>query len=169
MVVQIGTSLGHISDRCVVDCAQSDANWYVGTTAWDVIVPGDITPGYSYCRHLIAFFTSSNYWELVPSDQIVSTKIDYHTSKNSTGDAYALANPDGSELLVYLATAGSFGLKLPGGATKRWRGLWFDPRSGQSVPLANISSASPDTGFIMLHPPSMCDHGDVALRLVVEG
>jgi hypothetical protein len=47
------------------------ANWYVSTTAWDVLVPGDVTPGYSYCRHLIAFFTSAEYWLLENNDAML--------------------------------------------------------------------------------------------------
>lgn len=33
------------------------AAWYLGTTAWDVIIPGTTTAGYSYCRNLVTFFT----------------------------------------------------------------------------------------------------------------
>lgn len=134
------------------------ANWYVGTTAWDVIVPGDITPGYSYCRHLISFFTSSSYWLLEPNDALITTSPD---TDMDTAAGYVLADPAGSELLAYVSVAGPFMLKLPGPSTQRWEGGWFDPRSGQSQPVANVTSATTD-----FMPPALYDKtGDVALRL----
>lgn len=51
------------------------ANWYLGTTAWDVIVPGDVAPGYAYCRHLVKFFTQASYWLLEPNDGLVTTTV----------------------------------------------------------------------------------------------
>ena len=137
-------------------------------------MPGDITPGYAYCRHLIAFFTSAKYWLLEPSDHLV-------TANTTTSTAYALANPDGTELLVYLATATAFQLQLPGGQSALWEGHWFDPRTGQRQPLANVTAANHvgggdnGAGYTVLQPPSMysckprtmCVQGDVALRLTV--
>ena len=64
----------------------------MSTTAWDVIVPGDITPGYAFCRHLIAFFTAAKYWLLVNNDSMVILP------PGSSAAGYALSNPDGSEV-----------------------------------------------------------------------
>ena len=51
------------------------ANWYVGTTAWDVIVPGDVVPGYAFCRHMVKFFTQASYWLLEPNDGLITTAV----------------------------------------------------------------------------------------------
>ena len=135
------------------------ANWYVGTTAWDVIVPGDVTPGYAYCRHLVDFFVSAQYWLLEPSDGIVQV---------AAGDAgYALADPRGSEVLIYVTGSSTvFSVDLPGKAGTAWTGEWFDPATGQRQGL-NVSTGAPQ-----LTAPSFATHGqsnmtrDVALRLV---
>jgi hypothetical protein len=146
------------------------ANWYVGTTAWDVIVPGDITPGYAYCRHLVKFFTQASYWLLEPSDGLVTTTVrllrwasarfNWHACVErirsiklcivaviqGDGDGYALSDPAGSEVLTYVTGAAAnapIRLDLPGPLTAEWVGEWFDPRTGQRQAVTTkITSAT---------------------------
>lgn len=120
------------------------------------IFAGDITPGYAYCRHLISFFTAAKYWLLENNDAMVILPTD------SSAAGYALSNPDGSEVLVYLSQAQSFGLRLPGGGSTAWTAEWFDPRTGQREALGNVTSATQE--FV---PPNIYNAaGDAALRLV---
>ena len=48
-------------------------------------------------------------------------------------DGYALADPAGSEVLVYLPEAAPFELTLPGAVATKWDVEWFDPRTGQKA------------------------------------
>lgn len=111
-------------------------------------MPGDVTPGYAYCRHVREFFNSTKYWLLEPNDGLV----------NATGNAYALADQGGSEIAVYLEQAGTFSLTVPAGL---WVGEWFDPRTAQRQPV-NVTGG----GTQKLSPPSIYDaNSDVALHL----
>ena len=119
-------------------------------------MPGDVSPGYAFCRHLVEFFTSARYWLLEPNEAML---------KPSAGsDGYALADPAGSEVLVYLPEAAPFELALPGVAATEWDVEWFDPRTRQK---ASGNATSAQTSF---EPPSISGDrgaaaGDVALRL----
>eukprot|EP00038_Savillea_parva_P029091 m.68779 g.68779 ORF g.68779 m.68779 type:complete len:185 (+) comp8536_c0_seq2:37-591(+) len=132
-----------------IQMAGGYANWYVSTTAWDVIVPGDVTPGYAYCRHVREFFNKTQYWLLQPNDSLVNTTT-------GSGSAYALASP--TEMAVYLESAAPFRLQVPSG---QWSGEWFDPRTAQTQAV-NVTGGSIQT----LTPPKFYDaSSDVALHI----
>jgi hypothetical protein len=143
----------HVLSAACCACSGSCACRYVSTSAWDVIVPGDVTPGYSYCRHIREFFSLTPYWLLEPNDSLVTV-----VSGNGTG--YALSNPAGIELAVYLTLSGAFDLAIPAGV---WTGVWFDPRTAQMIPM-NVTTLGNDTQ--KLTPPSFFDaSSDVALHI----
>ena len=124
------------------------ANWYVSTTAWDALVPDDVTPGYAYCQHLRDFFSATQYWMLEPNDSLVS---------NNASMAYAMADAQVREVVAYIETAGPFSLNIPTGS---WGGAWFDPRTGQQQTV-NVTG-----GHQTLVPPKIYDaSGDVAIHL----
>ena len=86
--------------------------------------------------HMVDFFTSFEWWLTNPDDSLVTT-----------GD-YCLADP-GKTYVIYLPKGSAATVKLEPGS---YRASWFNPRSGQAIPLPGAAGAHwtspvpPDTG-----------------------
>jgi hypothetical protein len=101
--------------------------YYYTYTAWDVIRPLDVPPGYAYFKHFGDFWRATEYWTLEPSDKLVS-------------QGWCLANP-GHEYVVFQNEAKPFTLEIAGGRT----GLiaeWFNPHTGQRTPAGLIGNGT---------------------------
>ncbi|MCL4195369.1 MAG: DUF4038 domain-containing protein, partial [Thermoguttaceae bacterium] len=76
--------------------------------------------------HIVSCFTSLPWWELNPSDDLV------------TGGAWCLAKP-GAVYLVYLPDGGKTTVSLAEGS---YSAEWFDPRTGKREPIGEVSGPS---------------------------
>ena len=114
-------------------------------TAWHVLRPEDTLPGYAYFQRLREFFEGTEYWLMVPSDELVS-------------DGYCLANR-GKEYVVFQNQAKPFSLKLEGLATPL-KAQWYQPLTGKRVDTAVMES-----GTVQLSPPKDWGDGPVALHV----
>lgn len=123
--------------------------YYYTYTAWDVIRPNDTPPGYAYMKNLQTFFQSSNYWQLQPADNLVSS------------GGYCLADP-GKEYLVFHNKATTFALTISQ-ASGSLNGEWLQPFTGERRPAGTLTN-----GTVTLTPPSDFGSGPVALRLSAQ-
>jgi hydrogenase maturation protease len=116
--------------------------YYYTYTAWDIIKPNEIPPGYAYFKYLYEFFNQAEYWLMEPVDELVS-------------DGYCLGNK-GKEYVVFLNEAKSFKIKLDDG---KFNARWFDPFKGKFIDAGVVTGGEiefiPPTGFgnlpIVLH------------------
>ena len=129
--------------------------YYFSDTAWGVIVPGVIPPGYAYTKWVRDFFETTRFWSLSPRDEVVSS------------GAYALVNA-GHEVIIYAqpgvsqvtVTLGSYASDTP------LTGHVYDPRTGQAFTLEGNSTGQPST---LEPPPFLADGQDWVVHLVREG
>ena len=119
--------------------------YYYTYTAWDVIRPADIPPGYAYFAHFGNFFRGIPYWLLRPADELVS-------------DGWCLANP-GREYVVFLNQAKPFSLTVAGASSPLWA-EWFNPYTGQHRSAHDIGN-----GTAQLAPPVDWGTGPLVLHL----
>jgi hypothetical protein len=92
--------------------------------------------------HIVDFFTGFDWWRTEPHDELVSS------------GAFCLAEP-GKVYAVYLPKGGNVAVKLGAG---RYQAAWFNPRTGQSIPL-------PAAEGPMWTSPKAADDGDWAMLL----
>ena len=118
--------------------------YYYTHTAWDVVRPGDIPPGYGYFKHLRAFFEGTGYWRMKPIDGITSA-------------GHCLAEP-GREYVVFLDRAKPFTLKLDGLA-EPLRAEWYHPLTGERADAGTVKS-----GTAELTPPASWGNAPVAFH-----
>jgi hypothetical protein len=118
------------------------AVYYYTYTAWDVIRPEDVPPGYDYFRRLRDFFDRTGYWLMEPANERVSA-------------GWCLANP-GQEYVVFLNNARPFTLRLEGPL----KAEWYQPLTGQRVPAGTVPG-----GTARLQPPAAWGDGPVALHV----
>lgn len=121
--------------------------YYYTYTAWDVVRPLDVPPGYALYKHFGDFWRSTEYWMLEPSDRLVN-------------HGWCLANP-GREYVVFQNEAKSFRLEIAG-AKSPLKAEWFNPHSGQRT-----SAGLLENGTITLTPPT--DWGRVPAVLHLKG
>jgi hypothetical protein len=119
--------------------------YYYTYTAWDVIRPLDVPPGYATMKLFGDFWRSTQYWTLEPSDKLVST-------------GWCLANP-GSEYIVYQKQPVPFTLDIKG-AQSPLQAEWFNPRTGKRTPAGSLNN-----GVAKLEPPSDWGNGPLVLHL----
>jgi hypothetical protein len=119
--------------------------YYYTYTAWDVVRPQDTPPGYGYFKNLRAFFETTHYWRLQPTEGLAS-------------DGYCLAEP-GREYVVFLNVARPFTLKLEGLAGPL-SARWYQPFTGQWLDAGSLA-----TGTAELTPPPGWGEGPVALHV----
>jgi hypothetical protein len=117
--------------------------YYYTYTAWDVIRPLDVPPGYALYKHFGDFWRATEYWKLEPADQLVSS-------------AWCLANP-GREYVLYQNAAAPFTLEITG-TTGPLKAVWFNPLTGARTPAGELNN-----GQAKLSPPA--DWGDAPLVL----
>ncbi|MEO6755511.1 MAG: DUF4038 domain-containing protein [Chthoniobacteraceae bacterium] len=119
--------------------------YYYTYTAWDVIRPLDVPPGYAMMKHFGDFWRATEFWTLEPSDKLVSA-------------GYCLANP-GREYVVSQKQAAPFTLEIAG-ATAPLKAEWFNLLTGKRAAAGSMSN-----GTAKLTPPA--DWGNAPLVLHV--
>jgi hypothetical protein len=119
--------------------------YYYTYTAWDIVRPVDVPPGYALYKHFGDFWRSTRYWTLEPSDKLVS-------------NGWCLAHP-GREYVVFQNQAKPFTLEIAG-ADSKLKAEWFNPYNGKRTPAGSV-----DDGSMMLKPPA--DWGSAPLVLHV--
>jgi Protein of unknown function (DUF4038)/Domain of unknown function (DUF5060)/Putative collagen-binding domain of a collagenase len=117
--------------------------YYYTYTAWDVIRPLDVPPGYAYLKHFGDFWRATEYWKLEPSDNLVNS-------------GWSLAQP-GREYVVFQKQAQPFTLEIAG-AKSQLSGEWFNPQTGKSTEAGFFGN-----GSASFTPPA--DWGNVPLVL----
>lgn len=115
--------------------------YYYTYTAWDVVRPLDVPPGYAMMKYFGDFWRATEYWKLEPSDKLVST-------------GYCLANP-GREYVVFQKQPAPFTLEIAGSESPL-NAAWFNPRTGARTPAFPLNN-----GTASLTPPS--DWGNAPL------
>jgi hypothetical protein len=81
--------------------------------------------------HLVDFFTSFEWWKAEPHDELVSQ------------GNYCLAKP-GELYVIYLPHGGKASIALRNGS---YHGIWFDPLTGQKVPIPAVAGPIWTSGF----------------------
>lgn len=120
--------------------------YYYTYTAWDVVRPLDVPPGYAMMKHFNNFWRATEYWKLEPSDKLVSV-------------GYCLAN-SGQEYVVFQKQAVPFSLEISN-AKSMLQAEWFNLRTGNRTTATLIGN-----GIVTLAPPA--DWGNVPLVLHVR-
>ncbi len=117
--------------------------YYYTYTAWDVVRPLDVPPGYAMMKHFGDFWRATEYWTLDPAGKLVSA-------------GWCLANP-GCEYVVFQNEAKPFTLEIAG-AKAPLKAEWFNPHTG-----TRTSAGSLENGTAKLTPPE--DWGKAPLIL----
>jgi hypothetical protein len=107
--------------------------YYYTYTAWDVVRPLDVPPGYAYFKHFGDFWRATEYWKLEPSDKLVSS-------------GWCLAQP-GREYVVFQHQAQPFTVKITG-AKSPLKAEWFNPHTGRRTDAGSVAN-----GAASLTPP----------------
>ncbi|MFZ5830383.1 MAG: DUF4038 domain-containing protein [Planctomycetota bacterium] len=123
--------------------------YYYTYTAWDVIRPLDVPPGYAMMKHFGEFWRATEYWTLEPSDKLVSA-------------GYCLAKP-GREYVVFQKQPAPFTLEIAN-ASSRLKAEWFNPRTGARTPAAPLNN-----GTVSLTPPSDWGSAPLVLHVTTAG
>ena len=119
--------------------------YYYTYTAWDVIRPLDIPPGYAFFKHFGDFWRATEYWKLEPSDKLVN-------------NGWCLAQP-GREYVVFQNQAQPFALEIAG-AKSPLKGEWFNPHTGKRTAAGSL-----DNGTANLTPPADWGKAPLVLHL----
>lgn len=119
--------------------------YYYTYTAWDVIRPLDVPPGYALLKHFGDFWRLTDYWLLQPTEELVSR-------------GWCRADP-GREYVTYQSRPTSFTLVIAGAAAPL-PAEWFNPRTGTSTPAGSLGN-----GTTSLKPPADWGNGPVVLHL----
>jgi len=140
----------HTTDQTIrtlweIAMAGGYTGYYYTYTAWDVIHPFDIPPGYEDMKHFKDFWQSSKYWQLQPSDSLVS-------------EGYCLADP-GKEYIVYEKDVKPITLNISS-AKGNLTGEWFNPYTGKTY-----SAGTFDNGTVKINPPDNWGSDPVILHL----
>jgi hypothetical protein len=119
--------------------------YYYTYTAWDVVRPLDLPPGYAYFKHFGDFWRATGYWKLEPSDKLVNR-------------GWCLAQP-GREYVVFQKQPQPFTLEIAG-ANSPLKGEWFNPRTGKRSAAGSFAN-----GTASLAPPADWDPAPIVLHL----
>ena len=120
--------------------------YYYTYTAWDVIRPLDVPPGYAMMKHFGDFWRATEYWTLEPSEKLVSV-------------GYCLANP-GHEYVVFQKQAAPFTLEITG-AKSSLTAEWFNPFTGRQTAAGSLNN-----GTAKLTPPANWGSAPLVLRVI---
>ena len=121
--------------------------YYYTYTAWDVIRPLDVPPGYGYLKHFGEFWRTTAYWKLEPSDKLVN-------------HGWCLSDP-GQEYVVYQNEPHPFMLELAG-IEAPLTGEWFNPLTGSHSAVGTFGN-----GPATFTPPA--EWGNCAARASSRG
>ena len=119
--------------------------YYYTYTAWDVVRPLDVPPGYAMMKHFGDFWRATQYWTLEPSDKLVST-------------GWCLANP-GREYVVFQNQPAPFTLEIAG-ATSPLKAEWFNPHTGRRTAAGSLPN-----GTASLTPPAAWGQAPLVLHV----
>ena len=119
--------------------------YYYTNTAWDVIRPEEIPPGYAMMRNLKQFFEATEFQSLEPRIDLVD-------------GGYCLANP-GHEYVVYVPGKDPVKLDLVG-VNEPLTGTWFHPFTAERIETRKFSK-----GSHILSPPGDWPVGPAVLYL----
>ncbi len=122
--------------------------YYYTYTAWDVIRPLDVPPGYAMMKHFGDFWRATEYWTLEPSDKLVSA-------------GYCLTNP-GREYVVFEKSAAPFTLEIAG-AKSPLTAEWFNPFTGKRTAAGTLNN-----GTAKLTPPADWDNAPLVLHAYIS-
>ena len=114
-------------------------------TAWDVIRPLDLPPGYTYLKHFGDFWRATTYWELEPADHLVNS-------------GWCLAQP-GREYVVFEKQAQPFTLQITG-AKSPLPAAWFNPHTGRRTAAGAVAN-----GTANFTPPTNWGSAPLVLHL----
>ena len=117
--------------------------YYYTYTAWEVIRPLDIPPGYACFKHFGNFWRATEHWKLKPSDKLVN-------------NGWCLAQP-GREYVVFQNQPQSFTLDIAD-VKSPLKAEWFNPHTGKRSDAGSFSN-----GTASVTPPT--DWGNVPLVL----
>jgi hypothetical protein len=113
----------------MVYMAGAYATYYYTWHAWDVVRTAEEPKNLVYYKYLSDFFTRTNWYELVPNEDVI------------TGiDNYCLAKV-GSEYIIYLGKGRNSTLTIEG-ATKQLQGIWMNVFTGEEKKVSRISNGS---------------------------
>ncbi len=114
------------------------SDWSVYTN-WTPGVTGEWhdSPMYDDIQHLVDFFTSKGieYWKMASHNELVTPST----------RTYVLAEP-GRQYVAYAATGGTFTMDLAAGTYYAYE---YNPRTGETIPLANVTTGGGDHSFSM--------------------
>ncbi|MBI2481902.1 MAG: DUF4038 domain-containing protein, partial [Planctomycetia bacterium] len=119
--------------------------YYYTYTAWDVVRPLDVPPGYGYFKHFGDLWRATQYWKLEPADQLVNA-------------GWCIAQA-GREYVVFQNEAQPFILEIAG-ATQPLTAEWFNPHTG-----ARTAAGSHNNGTTNFTPPPNWDNAPLVLHL----
>ena len=119
--------------------------YYYTYTAWDVIHPLEVPPGYAYFSHFGDFWRSTDYWLLQPADQLVST-------------GWCLANL-GKEYVTYQKIPAPFTLDISRAAAPL-PAEWFNPYTGKTTSAGVLGN-----GTASVTPPANWGNIPIVLHL----
>ncbi len=119
--------------------------YYYTYTAWDILRPLDVPPGYAYFKHFGDFWRATEYWKLEPSD-------------NRVNHGWCLAQP-GREYVVFQNQARPFTLDIAD-AKSPLKAEWFNPHTGKRADAGSLAS-----GTASLTPPAGWGAAPLVLHL----
>jgi hypothetical protein len=119
--------------------------YYYTYTAWDVIRPLDVPPGYAYFKHFGKFWRMTKFWTLQPSDKLVSS-------------GWCLAQP-GQEYVVFQDQPQPFTLEIAA-ASSALKAEWFNPFTGQYTAAGSLNN-----GTANLAPPANSSGAPLVLHV----
>ena len=119
--------------------------YYYTYTAWDVVRPLDIPPGYAYFKHFGDFWRATRYWLLQPADRLVSA-------------GWCLADP-GREYVTFQDAPTAFTLEIAKAAAPL-QAEWFNPQTGRRMPAGSFRD-----GVARFTPPPDWGNAPVVLHL----
>ena len=119
--------------------------YYYTYTAWDVIRPLDVPPGYAYIKHFGDFWRATEYWQLATVGQ--------------TRERGLVSGQPGREYVVFQKQPAPFTLEIAG-AKSPLKGEWFNPQTGKRT-----AAGSFDNGTANLTPPADWGKAPLVLHL----
>jgi len=125
-----------------------DNHYHSPYSGWDLNHPTNLQ-GMVQMKHLYDLFQKVEFWNMTPSDNLVTS-----------GTAYCLANP-GNEYVIYLPSGGSVTINLSA-AIGTLNAEWYDPKDGRHHDKRTVIGG----GSVTFTPPFS---GDAVLHIVSDG